>query len=228
VPTSKQARSRQARQKERLAIAAVHKQSKRRRRRQVFAGIAVFVVIVLVFGVFVLGGTTHNDRVDITSPATNAPTNVPTSAAPASAKGKPCVARKGELPQGAPDVDVATGAPPTELVIKDLKEGTGAVVKAGDTVTAHYIGVACSTGKIFDSSWAQGQPATFPLGQVIKGWQDGLPGMKVGGRRLLGIPSELAYGPEARAPDIAPDEALWFVVDMTEATPTTQPSTPSS
>jgi peptidylprolyl isomerase len=226
VPTSKQARSRQARQKERLAVAAARREVAKRRRRRVIAGVAVFVIIVLVFGVFFFGGTTHNDKVEIaTPPSSNAPTTV---AALASAKGKPCVARKGSLPKGAPDVPVEVGPPPAKLVTKDLKVGDGTEVKAGDTVTAQYIGVSCSTGKIFDSSWKTGQPATFPLANVIPGWQEGIPGMKVGGRRLLGIPSEQAYGPEGRAPVIAPDETLWFVVDLTNVTPTTDASTPTS
>ena len=84
---------------------------------------------------------------------------------------------------------------------------------ASSTVVADYIGVSCSTGKIFDASYTTGQPVTFPLAQVIPGWQQGLVGMKVGGKRLLGIPSDLAYGPSGRDP-IAPDEALWFVVEL--------------
>ncbi len=100
--------------------------------------------------------------------------------------------------------------------------GTGADVGPNDTVTADYIGVACSTGKIFDSSYSRGQPAQFPLANVIPGWQQGIPGMKVGGQRLLGIPGNLAYGAAGR-PGIAPDEALWFVVtiEATEPTPPT-------
>ena len=83
------------------------------------------------------------------------------------------------------------------------RSGTGAAVAATDSVTVNYIGVACSTGKIFDSSWSRGQPATFGLDQVIKGWTQGLPGMKVGGQRLLGIPSDLAYGTR-RPPPASP------------------------
>ena len=98
------------------------------------------------------------------------------------------------LPAGAPNVPVQVGPPPTTLVKQDLVVGTGAEVQAGDTVTVNYIGVSCSTGKIFDSSYTRGQPATFSLDQVIPGWTQGIPGMKVGGQRLLGIPSDLAYG----------------------------------
>ncbi len=85
-----------------------------------------------------------------------------------------------------------------------------------DTVTAHYIGVSCSTGKIFDSSYSRNQPIPFSLSGVIKGWTDGIPGMQVGGQRLLGIPAEQGYGPQGSPPDIAPNEALWFVVEIVE------------
>jgi len=98
-----------------------------------------------------------------------------------------------------------------------LKEGDGAAVTATQKLTVDYIGVSCSTGKIFDSSYKSGQPATFPLAQVIPGWQQGIPGMKVGGQRLLGIPPALAYGAQGSPPVIAPDETLWFVIDIVDA-----------
>jgi peptidylprolyl isomerase len=148
-----------------------------------------------------------------TTSTTSAPT---TSTRLPSARGKPCVAVASPLPAGAPAVPVQTGPPPTALVKKDLKVGTGAVVAAGATLTVDYIGVSCSTGKIFDSSYSRGQPATFPLGQVIPGWQQGLPGMRVGGERLLGIPPDQAYGSAGQG-EIAPDETLWFVVHVRSA-----------
>jgi len=92
--------------------------------------------------------------------------------------------------------------------------GTGAVVGDGDTPTINYIGVACSTGKIFDSSYATGKPLSYPLSQLIPGWQQGIPGMKVGGQRLLGIPPDLAYGAAGQGASIGPNETLWFVVDV--------------
>ena len=103
----------------------------------------------------------------------------------------------------------------TQLTVSDISVGTGAEVKPGATVTAHYIGVGGISGKTFDSSFKNGSPATFALGQVIKGWQDGLPGMKVGGRRLLVIPAAQAYG--ANPPSgsgIQANEPLVFVVDI--------------
>jgi peptidylprolyl isomerase len=150
-----------------------------------------------------------------TSTSTSAQTNSTepgSSTGTASAQGKPCVARSGSLPAGAPDVPVQIGPAPTKLVVKDLTVGTGAVVPAGATITANYIGVACSTGKIFDSSYAHGGAIQFPLSGVIPGWTNGIPGMKLGGSRLLGIPADQAYGANPPSPEIAPDEALWFVV----------------
>ena len=117
---------------------------------------------------------------------------------------------------------ITVGPPPTELVSEDLTVGTGATVEPTSTVTVDYIGVSCSTGKIFDTSYGK-TPATFPLDRVIPGWQQGLPGMKVGGIRLLGIPADLAYGAQGYPPDIAPDETLWFVVDAQGRTSVQRP-----
>jgi peptidylprolyl isomerase len=114
-----------------------------------------------------------------------------------------------------PDVKIPDGAPPCELVIQDIKDGTGTEAEAGSTVTAHYVGVSWSSGEEFDSSWSRGEPTAFPLANVIQGWQQGIPGMKEGGRRRLIIPPELAYG--AQPPPgsgIAPNETLVFVIDL--------------
>lgn len=134
---------------------------------------------------------------------------------PASAAGKPCVALADPLPQNAPQVPIEVGPAPTKLVVTELVPGTGAAASAGSTVTVDYIGVSCSTGKIFDDSYSRGQPATFALNQVIPGWSQGLVGAKVGGTYLLGIPANLAYGSSPPpGSGIAPDEALWFVVQV--------------
>lgn len=115
-----------------------------------------------------------------------------------------------------PEVTVPEGDPPAGLEIVDLKEGDGATASAGDTVTVDYVGVAQSTGQEFDASWNLGQPFTFTVGQgaVIRGWDEGIPGMKVGGRRQLVIPPDLAYGEQGAPPDIGPNETLIFVVDL--------------
>jgi peptidylprolyl isomerase len=137
----------------------------------------------------------------------------------------PCVEVADPLPEGAPAVPVKVGPPPTELVIEDLVVGDGEEIPAGATVTVDYIGVACSTGTIFDSSYERGEPATFGLDAVIAGWTEGIPGMKVGGQRLLGIPSSMGYGPAGSPPDIGPNETLWFVVEAVSFEP---PATPTS
>ena len=121
-------------------------------------------------------------------------------------------------PPAAPGITLSSQAKvPTTLVTKDLVEGTGAEVKPGATVTANYCGVGMITGQIFDSSWARGgTPISFGLDQVIAGWTQGIPGMKVGGQRLLIIPGDLGYGAAGNsAAGIQPNEPLVFVVDLT-------------
>jgi peptidylprolyl isomerase len=109
-----------------------------------------------------------------------------------------------------------SGPPPTKLVTKDLIVGTGPEAKAGQTVTVNYVGVLYKGGKEFDSSWKRKEPFAFQLGKgaVIQGWDQGIAGMKVGGRRLLVIPAELAYGSRGSGSAIPPNAALVFVVDL--------------
>jgi peptidylprolyl isomerase len=115
-----------------------------------------------------------------------------------------------------PKVTPPTGPPPTKLETKNLIVGTGAEAKSGEKVTVNYVGVLYKTGKEFNASWETKEPFSFTLGegQVIKGWDQGIPGMKVGGRRELIIPAELAYGKAGSPPKIPPNEALVFVVDL--------------
>lgn len=115
-----------------------------------------------------------------------------------------------------PEVVVPDGPPPTKLEIKDLIEGTGPVAAAGQRVTVHYVGVSYSTKQQFDASWDSGRPFPFELGAgaVIDGWDQGVPGMKVGGRRQLIIPPDLGYGDRGAGADIKPGETLVFVVDL--------------
>ncbi len=118
-----------------------------------------------------------------------------------------------------PEVDFPGGEPPAQLEISDVWEGNGAVAKAGDTVRVHYVGVAYSTGEEFDASWSRGDPLEFRLGvgQVIAGWDQGVQGMRVGGRRQLIIPPHLAYGDRGAGRSIAPGETLIFVCDLVSA-----------
>jgi peptidylprolyl isomerase len=118
-----------------------------------------------------------------------------------------------------PEIDFPGGEPPAELEITDIWEGDGPVASAGDRVTVHYVGVAHSTGNQFDASWDRGEPLSFQLGagKVITGWDQGLQGMKVGGRRQLIIPPGLAYGDRGAGNVIAPGETLIFVCDLVSA-----------
>ena len=115
-----------------------------------------------------------------------------------------------------PKVTVPSGSPPTTLVTKEIITGTGPEAKAGDPVTVNYVGVLYHGGKEFDASWKRNEPFAFTLGkgQVIKGWDQGVAGMKVGGRRELIIPSELAYGKTGSPPTIPANAPLVFVVDL--------------
>lgn len=115
-----------------------------------------------------------------------------------------------------PTIERPDGDIPFVLGIEDLVVGDGAEATAGRTVTVHYVGVSFSSGEEFDASWNRGEPFAFRLGkgQVIKGWDDGVDGMRVGGRRKLTIPSALAYGARGAGNVIAPHEPLVFVVDL--------------
>jgi peptidylprolyl isomerase len=115
-----------------------------------------------------------------------------------------------------PTITIPPGAPPTQLESKDLIVGAGPAAKAGDTVSVQYVGVAYSSGKVFDSSWSRGQPFQFALGQgaVIPGWDQGVVGMQVGGRRELIIPPALAYQATSPGPGVAANDTLIFIVDL--------------
>lgn len=115
-----------------------------------------------------------------------------------------------------PEVDPHDGPAPTDLLVTDLSTGDGAEARAGQTVEVHYVGVAHSTGEEFDASWNRGSTFRFPLGagRVIGGWDQGVVGMKVGGRRRLVIPPHLGYGDRGAGGAIKGGETLIFVVDL--------------
>jgi peptidylprolyl isomerase len=192
-----------------------------RRRRVTIAAMVVggVVVVAALFVVLSRGGG---------SSTTAATTSTSTTTAPSleSALGKPCVALDDTLPDGAPEFPVPVGDPPGSLTTEDLTVGSGTPAALGDQITVNYIGVSCSTGKIFDSSWKRGQPATFPLeqGGLIEGWTQGIPGMMPGGRRVLVIPPAQGYGSTGNS-RIAPDETLVFVVDVVSSAPGTTTTT---
>ena len=120
------------------------------------------------------------------------------------------------LDRSKPEIDFPEDEPPTDLVIVDEIVGDGAEATAGKTVVTHYVGVAYSTGEQFDASWDRREPLDFPLGagRVIAGWDQGIAGMRVGGRRKLIIPAHLAYGNRGAGGVIKPGETLIFVVDL--------------
>lgn len=149
------------------------------------------------------GSSSSTDSSETTASTTTEETTAPKEAETASKKTKP-------------KVTVPKGAPPKKLETKDLEEGSGATAKSGDRVSVNYVGVNYKNGKEFDASWDRGEPFTFTLGagEVIPGWDQGVEGMKVGGRRELIIPPELGYGAAGAPPAIPPNETLVFVVDL--------------
>jgi peptidylprolyl isomerase len=115
-----------------------------------------------------------------------------------------------------PEVDFPGGEPPAELVVTDLVVGEGAQAVPGGQVLVHYVGVDFESGEQFDASWDRGEPIEFPLRGLIQGWQDGIPGMQVGGRRQLVVPPHLAYGPAGSGHRLG-GKTLIFVIDLLDA-----------
>jgi peptidylprolyl isomerase len=165
-------------------------------------------LIVLALSLAACGGNDNetSSASGTAPPPTATPTPEPTtqpSADPKDTKTKPVIAKP-------------SGDPPAKLVIEDLVRGKGPAAKKGDTVSVQYVGASWSTGEEFDASWDRGQPFDFRLGggEVIAGWDEGVAGMRKGGRRKLVIPPDMGYGPAGSPPVIAPDETLIFVVDL--------------
>lgn len=150
-----------------------------------------------------------------TTAKTSATTTEEQSASPAAEESAAEKATEEAEKKTKPKVSVAKGAPPSKLVVKEIEKGTGPAAKAGDEVSVHYVGVLYESGKEFEASWDRNEPIVFPLGSnaVIQGWEQGLKGMKVGGRRELIIPPKLAYGSQAAGP-IPANSTLVFVVDL--------------
>jgi len=163
--------------------------------------------LISVLSVLVVAGCGGGGKDKSTASTAAAPAATATATAPA--------AGTAQL-QTKPKVTVPSGKPPTKLVVKDIVKGTGATAQAGDTVSVHYVGVSYANRKQFDASWDRGGTFSFQLGagRVIKGWDQGVAGMKVGGRRRLTIPPRLGYGDRGAGRDIKPGETLVFVVDL--------------
>jgi peptidylprolyl isomerase len=199
VPTEKRQRQKEGQQARKEAALVAARKERRKKRRIVMA-----VAVVLIFGtMFIISAFGKNDKKTTKVASTGGSSTTVTTAAPASTT--PTSAK--------PAVPAAGTAPVTKLEVEDMKVGTGKVVKAGDTIVAHYLGATYKDGKQFESSWDSGQTfeAVVGEGQLIKGWDEGIPGMKVGGRRKLVIPQALAY-PNPQGGQPAGD--LVFIVDV--------------
>ena len=189
--------------------------AQRRRRNTILgAGLGTAAVIGLVvwLAIALSGGS---DEVKPSAKPT-ASTTASTSPTVAPAAGKCAPIKPNPPAKGQPTVPPVTGKPPTTLEVKDVEKGHGPAAKKGSAVSVTYIGIACSTGQVFDASFKHGnQPFEVkPLGsaQVIQGWNQGLVGIKAGGVRELVIPPELGYGAQGSPPAIGPDETLIFLV----------------
>jgi FKBP-type peptidyl-prolyl cis-trans isomerase len=174
--------------------------------------------IVIFSCALALTGCASADSATSEATASQAPSEVATSPSAPEAPaltGVPVTVEVTGEAGSEPVVAITPGDPVTELQVTDVIVGKGDAVQAGGTVTAHYVGYGAATGAMFDASWSRGEPATFPLDQVILGWQEGLVGMQVGGRRLLVIPAEMGYGDNPPpGSGIQAGETLVFVVDL--------------
>lgn len=198
MPTEKRQRQKEGHQaRKEAAQAQARRQARKRRLISLSAIVVVFLAIMLIISL-----VSDDDSTDVTAgddtetTETTEEATTPTSAKPA-------------------DPEPGGEAPVTELVTEDIKVGDGAEVKAGDTIVAHYLGATYADGKPFQASWDSGQTFKTVIGQgdVIQGWDEGIPGMKVGGRRKLVIPAEMAYGAEDNG-DGRPHGDLVFIIDV--------------
>jgi peptidylprolyl isomerase len=173
-------------------------------------GVAALGVALLLAGCGSSGSSTigvnNQNSADQTLAKSTTPSSSPTSTSATTPTSGPLSKE--------PHVAPPAGPAPSKLVVKDLVAGTGAEAKAGGSVTVNYVGVLYKGGTEFDASWKRGEPATFSLQGVIPGWTQGIPGMKVGGRRELIIPASLAYGAKGSPPKIPPNAPLVFVIDL--------------
>ncbi len=178
--------------------------------RRVGAGLATLAVAALVAGC----GSGGSSSIGVGNESSSVPATTETT--PASTTGT--TPTSGPLATE-PTITPPKGPAPTKLVTKEIVPGTGAEAKAGESVTVNYVGALYSSGKVFNASWETKEPFTFTLGegQVIKGWDEGVVGMRVGGRRELIIPAELAYGAKGSPPKIPPNAPLIFIVDLLSA-----------
>ena len=218
MPSDKRARQRAARE---MRLAAEAKAKKRR--KQIRNVIVVAVIAGIVIGIVFLTSSSSPPKksATTTTTTTTAPTTTTTSVAGSTTTVPPAI---GAIPAAdlspagtagkAPTVVVPPGSPPTQLESADLITGTGPAAKTGDSLTVQYVLATYSSRKTVQSSWTS-QPFTFTLGQgVIQGWDEGVVGMKVGGRRELIVPPSLGYGSTAQGSGIAANDTLVFIIDL--------------
>jgi peptidylprolyl isomerase len=185
------------------------------RRRRIALGLAALGASALIAGCGSGGSSTitigNENKADEALATATTPTTSSTSKTATTAT----TPTSGPLSKE-PQVTPPHGTAPSKLETKDLVKGTGTEAKTGSAVTVNYVGVLYKNGKVFDASWKRNEPFSFTLGkgQVIKGWEKGVVGMKVGGRRELIIPADEAYGAQGSPPTIPPNEPLVFVVDL--------------
>jgi peptidylprolyl isomerase len=184
-----------------------------RARNRFGVGLAALGAAVLIAGCGSGGSSTITVGNENTADEALASKSPPTSSTSTTAAAK--TPTSGPLSKE-PHVTPPSGPAPTKLVTKEIIPGTGTEAKSGDAVTVNYVGALYHSGKVFDASWKRNEPFPFTLGkgQVIPGWEQGVVGMKVGGRRELFIPAALAYGAKGSPPTIPPNEPLVFVVDL--------------
>ena len=218
MPSDKRARQRAARE---MRLAAEAKAKKRRKQIR-NAIIIVLIAAVVILIVFVTSSSSPKKSATTTTTTTTAPatttTTVPgstTTTVPPTIGAIPAADLSPAGTAGkAPTVVVPAGSPPTQLETADLITGTGTAAKTGDSLTVQYVLATYSSGKTVQSSWTS-QPFTFTLGEgVIKGWDEGVVGMKVGGRRELIVPPSLGYGATAQGTGIAANDTLVFIIDL--------------
>ena len=181
--------------------------------------VSAIVVVVILAASLVLTFTHKKSAASSSASQSSQSSQVPQPTQSPQSQGKASAVTQAELPTvsaiagQAPAVSKPVGDPPATLVTKDIIVGNGATATSASTVTAQYVLMSWKSGAVLQSSWSQG-PATFPLSAVIPGWQQGIPGMKVGGRRLLVVPPALGYGTAGSGP-VGPNETLVYVVDLT-------------
>jgi FKBP-type peptidyl-prolyl cis-trans isomerase len=226
VATSRRRERELARRRfERRRQAEIERRARNKKRNTVLGAsigtIAIIAVVVIVIVALASGSSNNKSKANAASTpgASTSPTPT-TSSSPAPAAPTKCAKINPNPPAaGEPKVPDVTGKAPTKLVAKDLKVGTGPAAKSGDKITVKYIGISCSTGKVFDASYTDGatnKEFSFNLGQgqVIQGWDKGLVGMKAGGVRQLVIPAAYGYGTAGSPPKINGNETLIFLVTM--------------